>query len=147
MVLAADGLLDKGLLEDLAADDDGIVVLADDNVGIGPVGGELEAGIGLEEGAELGADVGAAVARDGEAAGSGDAKVVEDGEDAAAVPEELLEGEIVDADGGAEFDVVDGLGEGKVGAEEGDEDVTEWPVVDLWGRQGSERDERRKGGK
>lgn len=55
--------------------------------------------------------------------------MVQDGTNETTVPEEGLGGKIVYAKGVSEFNVRDGLVEGKVGGKEGDENVATGPIL------------------
>jgi hypothetical protein len=80
---------------------------------------------------ELGVDLGPAVAGDLEAGRGGDAEVVEDGADEAAIPEEGLGREIIYAEGHAELDIGDGLVKGEISGKEGNEDIASGPILDV----------------
>ncbi|KAI3482841.1 hypothetical protein L1887_54401 [Cichorium endivia] len=129
VVLARDGLLDKGLCDLVVADDELVVRLEAALFGVAVLA-KVCADSGFEIVDDGVFEVRAAVAVDLETARGGHAYAVEDLEDGTTVPEDLLEAEVVDEDGLAEVCVGDGLVERKSGGEEGDEHVYDGPVLD-----------------
>ena len=141
MILATDWFLDKRFFQNLAINDDGIAILADGYLWGDAEAAKLDAEFVEHEVLEVGVDAWACISGDLEASWGGDVKMVQDGADETAVPEEGLGREVVYAKGATELDVRDGLVKGKVGREEGDENVATWPVFDVWDRREYENTE------
>lgn len=145
MVLTADGFLDKGFFQDVAVDNDGISIFAHSNLWRETKIGKVEAEFIDHELFKLWIETRTTVSGYFETPWGGYMEMVQDGTDEATVPEESLRGKIVYAKGIAEFDVGDGLVEGKVGGEEGDEDIASGPIFDVCGGVSAKRGRGRKG--
>lgn len=111
MVLSADGFLDKRLGHRLAVNQNCVVVLHRELRGRARLV-DADANVLLDLLGDAAVDLRSAIAVALETLGSGHADLVKDLEDDAAIPEDLLEGKVVHADGLAKLDVSDWVDEG-----------------------------------